>query len=362
MLSVETYYHAEKSNQPGYLYLTISQAGKDAYPLRVILFAARGPYIIQVGISLARSAGQLRRLTIGMVLAGLLLLFFASCGGFLIIRRALQPVSRVVTAAQQISTDDLSLRIAAGHRKDEIGALVETFNDMISRLEESVKRIKQFSGDVSHELRTPLTRIRGEVEVLLRHDRKKEEYVATMRSILEEIEIMGRIIEDLLFLSRVEAGKGINWSDQVDLSELLIRACGSRRTHAAEEKLVFSFNPFPGVFIKGDCALLERMLTNIIDNAIRYTAPGGRVDVSLEQEQGQVLLRVSDTGIGIPEAARSSIFDRFFVVDYSRSKESGGVGLGLAIAKSIADLHGAVIEVQSEVGRGSIFTIRFLRN
>jgi heavy metal sensor kinase len=312
-----------------------------------------------VGISLEETFRRLNQLLLAMVVAGGLLLFLASVGGSFIINRALHPVKSVVKTAQVISADDLSLRIDVKNRGDEVGALVETFNDMIIRLEKSVKRIRQFSGDVSHELRTPLTIIRGEVEVLLRKARTKEEYVGTLNSVLEESQRMAKIIDDLLFLSRVEGVDKSKLRDTVPLDEVVSEVLASRSLAMKKKKFRIQFETSESALVRGSRDLLERMVANLVDNAVRYTPEGGSVKVALSQEDGEIRMEVSDTGIGIPEDALPKIFERFFVVDKSRSKETGGSGLGLSIVKWIADSHGARVSVSSRPNQGTSFVLTF---
>jgi heavy metal sensor kinase len=314
---------------------------------------------VQVGISLESTEIDLRRLLIIMILAGAGLLLLASLGGNFIIRKALKPVKSVVQTAKDITADDLSLRIEAGQRQDEIGELVATFNDMISRLEKSINKIKQFSGDVSHELRTPLTIIRGEIEVLLRKERSREEYQKTLKSALEETDYLERIIDDLLFLSRIEALEKKEFDKKVQLDEVVLNVVESQELSAKNKDITLDIKTVEPAQLYGEEILMERMLTNIIDNAIRYTPSGGKVEVSLENKDGKPMLQVQDTGIGIPEESLSLIFDRFYVVDKSRFKETGGLGLGLSIVRQVADSHGAEIEVQSELNKGTTFLIRF---
>jgi heavy metal sensor kinase len=359
LFDVRTYYRADRSDIDNLIYLTHSEVALGPYPIRSLLFPVRGPNIVQVGISLENTETDLRRLLIIMILAGGGLLLLASLGGNFIIRKALKPVKSVVQTAKEISADDLSLRIESGKRHDEIGELVDTFNDMISRLEESVKKIKQFSGDVSHELRTPLTIIRGEIEVLLRKERDAEEYKKTLKSTLEESAYLERIIDDLLFLSRIEALEKKELDKLVQLDEIVLEVVESQELAAKKKNVSIDLQKVDPVKIKGEEIQLERMVTNIIDNALRYTQPGGRVEVSLEKKDGIPTFRIQDTGIGIPEEALPLIFDRFYVVDKSRFKETGGIGLGLSIVKQVAERHGGKIEVSSEVNKGTAVVMRF---
>jgi len=355
----KTYHRADRSDIDNLIYCTLTERDLSSYALRVILYPVRGPNIVQVGISLENTDADLRRLMIIMILAGGLLMFLASLGGNFIIRKALKPVKSVVHTAKKISTDDLSLRIEARQRHDEIGELVSTFNNMIARLEKSVKKIKQFSGDVSHELRTPLTIIRGEIEVLLRKERTKEEYQQTLKSTLEEAAHLEQIIDDLLFLSRIESLEKREFDKSVQLDEILLNVVESKELAAKKKNITLDIIKVEPARIQGEEILLERMVANIIDNAIRYTPQEGRVEIALELREGSILFSVRDTGIGIPEESLPFIFDRFYVVDKSRDKEAGGIGLGLSIVTWVAESHGGKIEVRSEVSKGTTFLIRF---
>ncbi len=357
--SPDVYSRAERRDWDHLLYLTATDKTLAPSPLRVVFLPVRGKTIIQAGISLEHVRGNLNQLMIIMILSGLLLLLFASLGGSFIIRRALRPVLSVAQTAKHITADDLSLRIEAKNQKDEIGALVATFNDMIARLEKSVKKIRQFSGDVSHELRTPLTIIRGEIEVILRKARSAKEYHETLESVLDETHHMEKIIDDLLFLSRLEATDKIEFSDIVQLNEIVTRIWDSRSPAARRKGIELEIGPASPVTIRGDRTLLERLVANLVDNSIRYTPSGGRVVMSVEEERPWAVLTVRDTGIGIPDESLPFIFDRFYVVDPSRSKEKGGSGLGLSIVNSVADIHGAVIDVRSRIEEGTTFILRF---
>ena len=361
LFEVSSYYEADHTDIKDMIYATIEDYRMGSYPVRTILFPVRGPNILQVGISLEENESELNQLLFAMFLAGGILLVVASMGGSFILNSALRPVKSVVRMAQKISTDDLSLRIDVKNRGDEVGSLIETFNEMIIRLEESVNRIRQFSGDVSHELRTPLTIIRGEVEVLLRKDRAKEEYVTTLNSALEESQRMEKIVSDLLFLSRVEAVDKTRFKDIVQLDEVASDVLENRSMTVKNKKLRVSFKTAGSPRVKGSRDLLERMAANLLDNAVRYTPEGGSVKVAVSEDSESARLEVSDTGIGIPEEALPDIFERFFVVDHSRSRETGGSGLGLSIVKWIADSHGARINVSSQLGKGTTFLIDFPR-
>jgi signal transduction histidine kinase len=204
-----------------------------------------------------------------------------------------------------------------------------------------------------------LTIIRGEIEVLLRKERDAEEYKKTLKSTLEESAYLERIIDDLLFLSRIEALEKKELDKLVQLDEIVLEVVESQELAAKKKNVSIDLQKVDPVKIKGEEIQLERMVTNIIDNALRYTQPGGRVEVSLEKKDGIPTFRIQDTGIGIPEEALPLIFDRFYVVDKSRFKETGGIGLGLSIVKQVAERHGGKIEVSSEVNKGTAVVMRF---
>jgi signal transduction histidine kinase len=204
-----------------------------------------------------------------------------------------------------------------------------------------------------------LTIIRGEIEVLLRKERDKEEYQKTLKSTLEEAAYLERIIDDLLFLSRIESMEKKEFDKSVQLDEILLKVAEIQELTAKQKSITLDIKKAEPAKIKGEEILLERMVANIIDNAIRYTHPGGKVEVSLDKKDGSSTLIVQDTGIGIPEELLPQIFDRFYVVDKSRFKETGGLGLGLSIVKQVADCHGGKIQVESEVNKGTSFFVRF---
>lgn len=358
-LEKEKYLEAQKQERDNPKYITIPGGSLSTHPLRTILYRPRSNAIVQVSLSMENAIDAQRRLFIILILAGPLLLLLSIIGGSFIIRRALQPVKSVVHTAQQISADDLSMRIEAGKRRDEIGELVDTFNRMIARLEGAVKRIRQFSADVSHELRTPLTIIRGEVEVILRKERSKKDYQEILASILEETQQMENIIDDLLLLSRVRSVHKKLVMEEFPLHESLEKIVEKYTSAAKGKKIRIKQVDIQPVTMTGKQTLIERMMSNIVDNAIRYTPSGGSITITLEKKKEAVELTVADTGIGIPGEALPSIFDRFYVVDKSRSKENGGTGLGLAIVKWIADTHNIDIRVDSQPGQGTRFTFLF---
>jgi heavy metal sensor kinase len=299
-----------------------------------------------------------RRL-LGMLAVGLpLTVAVAVAGGFVLVRRALDPVERIARKAAEITQHNLSERLPVVDSGDELERLSVSLNHMISRLQEAIDGSKQFVADASHELRTPLTVMRGELESLAQDPQLGRETRETLGSVLEEVERLAEIVESLFALSRLDAGEASAEWRRFDLAELAATTAEQMSLLATDKNVSVACDSAAGVMVEGDPARLKQVIVNLLDNAIKYTAAGGRVRLTVRREQGFAVLEVADDGIGIPAEALPHVFKRFFRVDTSRSREQGGAGLGLAIVKSICSAHGADIEVISEPGRGSTFRLR----
>lgn len=344
-------------------YLDVNYKSLSVQPIRVILFPVIkenvNSYIVQVGTSLKKTYQTLHWLIVILVIAAPFMLILSSLVGYLILTRAFKPVESVVQAARQITTEDLSLRIDLKGKEGEIGELVETFNQMIGRLQQSVDRIREFSSDVSHELKTPLTIMRGEMEVALRKERDIEEYKTVFKSVYEEVNKLETIIDNLLFLSRTDLQQGSFAFEKTPLYEVLIDELEKMKKLAAKKHLRFIIKEMAALYINGHAEQLERLIMNLIDNAVKYTPEKGEIRVSLRQDDDRVLLEIEDNGIGIPEESLPHIFERFYRVDKSRSNRTRGSGLGLAIVQQVAVLHGAEIKVKSKPGQGTKVSVYF---
>jgi heavy metal sensor kinase len=316
-------------------------------------------FVIQVGTPLKDVTETTRSLWIMLLIACPLLLVLCSAGGYIVLSRALAPVKKVVAAAQQISAEDLSHRIEGPAGKDEIGQLVGTFNSMIARLEQSIDQIRRFTSDVSHELKTPLTVIFSEIDIAVRKERPWMETATLLGTLREEAQRLEKIVDNLLFLSRMESADRAPAFGTAPLDEIVLRAFENLEPLAAKKNVSLNIAGLEPATVKGDETLLGRLLTNLVDNAIKYTPAGGRVDIALAKRPGEAVLSVEDTGIGIPEGSLPHIFDRFFRVEHPSARGQGGSGLGLAIAKWIADTHRARIEVRSRLGQGTSFIVTF---
>ena len=270
--------------------------------------------------------------------------------------RVLKPVDEITRTAQQIEGSDLSQRIGVKN-DDELGRLASTLNDMIGRLEAAFNRQRQFTADASHELRTPLAIMQAEATLALSKERTIEDYQKSLETISQESAYMSSVIGKLLFLARSDAGKEqLNFED-VDLKELITGLSANIETLAIDKGIKFTVDAKENLIVNGDKVKLRQLFINILENAVRYTPTGGNISVLLEKKDSNAVTAISDTGIGIPPEHLPHIFERFYRVDKARSRADGGVGLGMAIAKYIADSHGGKIEVESQVGKGTTITV-----
>jgi heavy metal sensor kinase len=284
-------------------------------------------------------------------------LLLAGGGGWLLARRALRPVDRMAETARRISAEQLAARLEDGGANDELSRLAQTLNEMLGRLDTSFRQIRQFSADASHELQTPLTILKGEIEVALRMPRTPEEYQRILKSALEEIDRVARLVEGLLLLARADAGVLRMDLQPVDLAQLVEDVYGQVKVLADRRKITLLFGVMEPLSIRGDYERLRQVLLNLVDNGIKYTPSGGRVTLSLQRDGEWASLRVTDTGIGLSPGDQEKIFERFYRSAEDRSRGEGGAGLGLCIARSIAEAHGGKIQVESTPGLGSTFTV-----
>jgi heavy metal sensor kinase len=330
--------------------------------LLIAAVGARGSdgarYLVEVGTSSAATEATLAHVLVMLAVSLPLAVCVAVAGGFVLVRRALKPVASIARKAEDISLHNLSARLPVVHSGDEIERLSVALNRMIHRLEDAVRSSKQFVADASHELRTPLTVMRGELESLAQDAGLGGETRETLGSVLEEVDRLGEIVDGLFALSRLDAGEAPTERVQFDLGELAATTAGQMSLLAEDKQVSVSCESAGGVTVEGDRARLKQVVVNLLDNAIKYTPSGGRVRLAVRREAGYAVLEVSDNGIGIPAEALPHVFQRFFRVDSSRSRDQGGAGLGLSIVKSICSAHGAEVEVSSRPGQGSTFRVR----
>ena len=297
-----------------------------------------------------------------IILIGLpLMLTLAGFGGYLLAARGLAPLASMADQARRITGSNLETRIRIGDAAEELTVLVTSFNELLSRLDQSFESMRRFVADASHELRTPISIIRGEAEVALSGQRTAAEYGDSLAIVLDESRRLSRLVDDLLNLARADAGKVKLRMQEFYLNDLLAECCRGAQTLAGARNLSLECSPGADTPFHGDEELLRRLLMNLLDNAIRYTPPGGKVSATLEANGVGLSLRVSDTGVGIPAEDARHVFERFYRASYARSREDGGFGLGLAIVKWIAESHQGAVECISQPGVGSTFTVALPR-
>lgn len=319
-------------------------------------------YTVQLATPMGPPYQALNRLFRTMLGFIPLLVLAAAGGGYWLSARALAPVDRIIQDSRKIGHNNLSQRLMVPRTGDELQRLSETLNEMIQRLETAFQRVAQFTADASHELRTPVAFIRTTAEVALLRPRDAESYRTAMSAVLEEAERMTKLIGDLLTLARADSGSAQLSLIPTDVREPLKQAAQQALACANGKGIRFRFDlPSLPLTILGDDPTLRRLFFILIDNAIKYTPAGGSVDVRLTATDEHAIITVRDSGIGIPQQELDQIFERFYRSDKARQREPGGAGLGLSIARWIADVHRAQIQVRSTVGAGSDFTVRLAR-
>jgi heavy metal sensor kinase len=335
--------------------------GLGPYPVRVLTQpvreAGRVTSLIQVGMSLESVAVTRGRFLLVMATVLPLALLCAGGGGWLLARRALRPVDRMTEAARRISAEHLHERLESTGSDDELDRLATTLNDMLGRLDAAFRQVRQFSADASHELQTPLTILKGELEVALRAPRSPDEYQRVLASALEENERIARLVEGLLLLSRADAGVLRMDRQPVDLAALVAEVGDYAQVLAEAQGVALEFKSVAPITIQGDREHLRRLLLNLVDNGIKYTPAGGRVTLTLQRDGGWAALRVADTGIGMGPEELERMFERFYRAPEAVEQGKEGSGLGLCIARSIAEAHDGRIHVESSPGQGSSFTV-----
>ena len=279
----------------------------------------------------------------------------AAVCGYLLTRRAFAPVRQITQTAREIGEGgDLSRRIGLTGRKDEIHTLAAEFDAMFARLEQAFDREKQFTDDASHELRTPTAVILSQSEYALQNTHPQGETRAALESIHTQAARMAALLSQLLMLARADKGRQVVQREPVDLSELVEMVAETEAEQAEARNITVQTELEPGVTVQGDETLLMRLLINLTENAIRYGRPGGQVKLTLRRQDGEAVGTVEDDGIGIAPEDLDKIWQRFWQADPARS--GGGAGLGLSMVRWIAQAHGGRVTVQSEPGKGSIFT------
>lgn len=312
---------------------------------------------IVVGRSTRRQEGELYRLALLLAATGAGILAIGLAGGWVLSTRAVKPIHSITTTAAAISASSLSGRIDTTGTASELGALARVLNAMFDRLEASFQQQSRFTADASHELRTPLAVIHSHAELALSRDRTAEEYRRTIETCLRASGRMSGLIDSLLLLARADAGKLELDYQPIDLGQITEESLFLLRP-LAEEKSVIIEADLPPTPLTGDPIRLAQVVTNLLSNAIRYNCDGGKVRITLTSDGHDATLIVADTGVGIEEADRAQVFDRFFRVDKHRNREAGGSGLGLAICKTIVEAHDGSISTSRGAEGETVFSVR----
>ncbi|MHB1253225.1 MAG: sensor histidine kinase [Candidatus Humimicrobiaceae bacterium] len=315
---------------------------------------------IRVSRSLQSLMNTLLNLKIIMFISVPLYGLLASAGGLFLAKRALRPIDYITKTAHEISKGDLTQRLKLNKTEDEVGRLATTFDEMLDKLENSIKKERQFASDASHELRTPISIITAQAEEVLTGKHEIEEYKEAIEMVRDEGKKMSHIISQLLMIYRSDEGRYKFHFEILNLNMIIEDIVNEFGDVAKDKGITVYFKAEEEIKIKADQTLLTRLFINIIDNAIKYTNRDGKINISLSKINNCSVIITEDTGIGISEKNIPYIFDRLYQVD--KSREDRGTGLGLAIAKSIAELHKGEILVESKLNTGSKFIIKLPLN
>ncbi|MBL9134362.1 MAG: hypothetical protein JNK85_00775 [Verrucomicrobiales bacterium] len=265
----------------------------------------------------------------------------------------------VAESARQLGASTFATqRLFVPHRAPELRPLITSVNALLDRLSGVHRQQQQFLADASHELRTPLTILRGEIEVALRRERPGDEYREILTSNCDELERLSRLVDNLLTLARADAGQVLNRRETIDLAVVCREVVDRLETVAADRQVALHLDARGTTTLNGDPVALDRVIFNLVENAVRYSPPQEAVQIMVEGDSQQATIQVRDAGRGIAPEHQPRLFDRFYRVDVSRSRDQGGAGLGLAIVKTLVEAHGGRIEVASQLGKGSTFTVR----
>ena len=329
--------------------------------VRVLHVMAGPAVILQIGRSMETDSRFIDAFKNIFVITMVLLVGLAAGMGWFMARRAVSGVEAVTRTAQEISGGTLDKRVPVGTRGDEIDQLATTFNQMLGRIQTLVSEIKEMTDNIAHDLKSPITRIRGMAEVTLTTGKTLGEYENMAAGTVEECDRLIDMINTMLMITKAESGVDKGHDEDIDLARLVRDACELLEPVAEDKGLSLTCDTPDTGFVFGDRRMIQRILSNLLDNAIKYTPSGGSVKVSLSEKDGrEVILAVRDTGIGIPAADLPHIFERFYRCDQSRSEP--GTGLGLSLARALARAQQGDITVTSTPAQGSTFTLSLPRD
>jgi len=329
------------------IYLKTGWVDRDRYP----------GLILRVGMSYERVYKRLAKMSEYLLYALVFSVVFSFLGGGFLAARSLNPVDEIASSLERIQAEDLSVRLPEHEARDEVGRIVSSANRMLSRLEESFKQVRRFAGDVAHELRTPLSALKCTLEVALSNEGITEEPRKAIADALVQVNELSGLVSNLLLLASLDAADKLERREDVSVMDIFDDIGEVFQALAQQKGVEFHIDVRQECWVKGDRTLLHRLFCNLIENAIRYTPSGGRVEATAWRQEALCRVSVSDTGIGIAAADIDKIFDRFYRAEASRSRQTGGTGLGLSICQRIVELHGGSIRVESQEGKGTTLTV-----
>jgi heavy metal sensor kinase len=304
---------------------------------------------------------RLNEMLLGSMFVLPVVLALAGFAGYGLVRRALGPIEQMARRAKEITPQRLHDRLPNDDTDDELGQLARVFNETLARLEQAFEQLRRFTSDASHELRTPLAAIRSVGEVGLQKDGTRSEYRDIIGSMLEEVNRLTSLVENLLTISRADAGNLQLELVEVPMLQLVREAAALFEVLVEEKALSLVLSGDESATVRGDRLFLRQALINVLHNAVKYSPVGGEIQVRVLCSIDHVVVEIEDDGPGIPSEDRKNVFDRFYRVDKARWRESGGAGLGLSIAKWVVEAHGGIIGIDSEIETGSLFRLHLRR-
>ena len=310
---------------------------------------------LTIGVSQEESSSVLHNLFIVLSFTYLILVFVLYLIMYYVASKAIKPVQKLIQSASEINESNISSRLPLPNNKDEIYKLATTFNDLLNRIENSIEQQKQFTADASHEMRTPLTIIKGTLEVLLRKERTPEQYEKKINEVITQTDRLSYLFDQLLQLARAESNNTIIKKEKIILKEKIEHLINGGDLLLNKNQI--KYNIPSNCLVFADAALLDRILENIISNAIKYNTPNGNITFEWNEKSNSLLIK--DEGIGISKDQQPYLFNRFYRADNSRSSETKGNGLGLSIVKKLCELQHIKISVESAENKGTSFTLQF---
>ncbi len=348
--------YADPGTANAYSSVPVGRHGRPLRLLAIRVVPQESGLVLQGGIYTRRLESRLARLRVFLAISIVTVIGLATLGGRILVVRSLEPIDRAATELEHVRSGNLSYRLPIEPTGDEVERLRRAINHMLDRLESAFKRVEGFTADAAHELRTPLAATKCRIDVALERSRSEEEYRHAMTDVMADVNGLVRLVGDLLLLARMDATDDMLHSETVALCELTDDLREVFTLSAEEKGLALTMTCDPDCQVQGDRALLRRLLANLLDNALRCT-PTGRVSLTVQRDGPECVIAVEDTGIGIAPEAQNRVFERFFRADPARTRESGGVGLGLSICHSIVQRHKGRIRVTSAPGKGSRFEV-----